>query len=281
MPRGEESVITQQQLKALYPRASDNVLKSFAKSAPDVFAKFELDRKPERVEYLLAQIGHESGGLTIFEEGLNYSAKRMTQVWPKRFPTVESAAPFANNPQKLANKVYAGRMGNGDAASGDGFAYRGRGFIQITGRDGYRNVGKHAGLDLEKNPDLASDVDNQLAVACGFWAWKGLNPLCDARDFRGVTKKINGGTVGMEDRLAWLAKVRRVLAADAVPAAQPDADQVRAVQLALRKAGVKTVGAADGDLGPNTIGAIKAYRREHGLPDGLIDGALLKALDLD
>ena len=273
--------ITLQQLKTLYPRASEPVLKAFVKNAPAVFPKFELDAKPERLEFMLAQIGHESGGLTIFEEGLSYSAKRMTQVWPRRFPTIESAAPFANNPQKLANKVYAGRMGNGDAASGDGFRFRGRGFIQITGRDGYRNVGRHAGLDLENNPDLAGDVENHLAVACGFWTWKDLNPLCDARDFKAVTKKINGGTVGLEDRMAWLAKVRRVLSANAVPDTQPDAEQVRAVQLALRKLGFKTVGAADGDLGPNTIGAIRAFRRAHDLDDGLIDDALLKALDLD
>ena len=274
-------MITSQQLKALYPRAAEPVIKSFAATAPTVFNKFGLDAKPERLEYLLAQIGHESGGLTILEEGLSYSARRMTQVWPKRFPTVDAAAPFANNPQKLANKVYAGRMGNGDAASGDGFAYRGRGFIQITGRDGYRNVGRHAGLDLERNPDLASHVDNQLAVACGFWKWKDLNPLCDARDFKAVTKKINGGTVGLEDRMAWLAKVRRVLAAHQVPAKQPTADVVRSVQLALRTRGIATVGAADGDLGPNTIGAITAFRRTHDLGEGLIDDALLNALDLD
>ena len=274
-------MITPQQLKALYPRAKDPVLKSFAQSAPTVFGKFELDAKPERAEYLLAQIGHESGGLTIFEEGLNYSAKRLTQVWPRRFPTLEAAQPFANNPQKLANQVYSGRMGNRDPASGDGYAYRGRGFIQITGRDGYRNVGKHCGLELEKDPDLASSVNNQLAIACGFWAWKSLNSLCDARDFKAVTKKINGGLVGLEDRLAWLAKVRRVMAANQVPDKQPTAEVVRSVQLALRTHGITTVGAADGDLGPNTVGAIHAFRRTHDLGEGLIDDALLRALDLD
>lgn len=273
--------ITLEQLKTLYPRAGAPVLNAFADAASTVFAKFGLDTHPNRLEYFLAQIGHESGGLTTFEEGLNYSAKRLCQVFPKRFPTLESAQPFANNPQKLANKVYAGRMGNGDSASGDGFSYRGRGFIQITGRDGYRNVGQRTDLDLEKTPDLAAKVENFLTVAAGFWKWKDLNSFCDAGDFRGATKRINGGTVGLDDREAWLAKVRRVLATPVVPKKQPDADTVRAVQLALRAKGFKTVGTADGDLGPNTAGAIRAFRRQHGLPDGLIDDALLAAMDLD
>lgn len=273
--------ITPQQLKMLYPRASAPVLKAFARTAPTVFAKFELDSHPSRLEYFLAQIGHESGGLTTFEEGLNYSAKRMCQVWPKRFSTPETAQPFANNPRKLANKVYAGRMGNGDEASGDGFAYRGRGFIQITGRDGYRNVGQRIGLDLEGNPDLAGAIENYLLVAAGFWKWKGLNSFCDASDFKGATRTINGGTVGLEDRQAWLDKARRVLAAPFVPQQQPDADIVRAVQFALRAKGDKSIGTADGDLGPKTTAAIRTFRRNNGLGEGLIDDALLRGLNLD
>lgn len=274
-------MITLDQLKQLYPRASAPVLKAFADSAPAVFAEFELDAHPSRLEYFLAQIGHESGGLTTFEEGLNYSAKRMCQVWPKRFPTLASAQPYANNPQKLASFVYASRMGNGDAASGDGFAYRGRGFIQITGRDGYRNVGQRTGLDLEKNPDLAGQVENFLRVAAGFWKWKDLNSFCDNGDFTGATRRINGGTVGLEDRKAWLDKARRVLAAPSIPKTQPDAQVVRAVQLALRAKGFKSIGSADGDLGPKTASAIRVFRQQEGLGAGLIDDALLKALDLD
>ena len=273
--------IAPEQLKSLYPRASAPVLKAFADAAPAVFAKFEMNSHPSRLEYFLAQIGHELGGLTTFEEGLNYSAKRMCQVWPKRFPTLASAQPFANNPRKLASKVYAGRMGNGDETSGDGFAYRGRGFIQITGRDGYRNVGQRTDLDLEKNPDLAGAVENFLLVAAGFWKWKDLHSFCDKGDFTGATRRINGGTVGLEDRKAWLDKARRVLAAPFVPKTQPDADEVRAVQLALRARGDKSIGTADGDLGPKTAASIRTFRRQHGLGEGLIDAALLKALDLD
>lgn len=273
--------ITLEQLKSLYPRASGPVLKGFADAAPTVFAKFGLDTHPSRLEYFLAQIGHESGGLTTFEEGLNYSARRMCQVWPRRFPTLASAQPFANNPRLLASQVYAGRMGNGNAASGDGYAYRGRGFIQITGRDGYRNVGQRVDLELEKDPDLAGKVENYLLVAAGFWKWKDLNDFCDKGDFTGATRRINGGTVGLEDRKAWLDKARRVLAQPFVPKTQPDADQVRAVQLALRVKGFKSIGTADGDLGPKTAAAIRTFRRQGGLPEGLIDDALLKALDLD
>ena len=273
--------ITLEQLRMLYPRASAPVLNAFAGSAPHVFAKYEMDSHPSRLEYFLAQIGHESGGLTTFEEGLNYSAKRLSQVFRRRFPTIEAAQPFANNPQKLANQIYAGRMGNGDPASGDGFRYRGRGFIQITGRDGYRNVGRRIDIDLEREPDLAGGVENYLVVAAGFWMWKGLNGICDTGDFTAATRRINGGTVGLEDRKAWLDKARRVLAAPFVPAKQPEAAQVRAVQLALRAKGDKSIGTADGDLGPKTAAAIRTFRRRQGLPEGLIDDALLKALDLD
>lgn len=273
--------ITRAQLNQLYPRASAAVLGAFVDAAPAVFAKFELDDHPSRLEYFLAQIGHESGGLTTFEEGLSYSAKRMCAVWPKRFPDIAAATPYANNPRKLASFVYAGRMGNGDAASGDGYAYRGRGFIQITGRDGYRNVGRHTGLPLEDKPDLAGRLENYLLVAAGFWKWKELNGFCDKGDFTGATRRINGGTVGLEDRKAWLDKARRVLAAPSIPPVQPDAAMVRAVQLALRARGFKAIGTADGDLGEKTAAAIRLFRRQQGLGEGTIDGALLKALDLD
>jgi putative chitinase len=273
--------ITLDQLKSLYPRASDAVLKAFVKNAPKVFADFGIDALPVRLEYFLAQIGHESGGLTIFEEKLSYSARRMTEVWPSRFPTIVSATPFEHNPEKLANQVYAGRMGNGPPESGDGFRFRGRGFIQITGRDGYRNVGQRIGVNLESDSDRASGVDDQLLIACGFWKWKALNPLCDARDFKAVTRKINGGLNGLDDRRAWLDKARRVLAMPIVPTKQPDVEVVRSVQLALRARGFGSIGTADGDLGAKTAAAITLFRQRNGMAPGLIDDALLKVLALD
>lgn len=271
-------MITLAQLKELYPRARDGYLPVFASTVHDLFQEFGISQTPNRLHFFVAQIGHESGGLSIVEENMNYSAQRMMQVWPSRFPTLASAQPFAHNPEKLGNFVYANRLGNGAPATGDGFRYRGRGYIQITGKDGYKQVGARAGLDLVANPESAAIPDAALRVACAFWRWKDLNALCDTGDFTKVTKRINGGTVGLPDRLAWLEKVRRVLAEP--PATQPDAETVRAVQRALQARGFTGVGAADGLLGPRTAAAIRQFRLNNGLGDGLLDSTLLTILGL-
>lgn len=274
-------MITKDQLSRLYPSAGTDLLNAFATQADGVFQTFGLSVNTNRLYYFLAQIGHESGGLSITEENLNYSAQRLTQVWPKRFPNLTAAQPYANNPEKLANFVYASRMGNGPPESGDGYRYRGRGFIQITGRDAYQALGDAAGIDLVDQPERAYDTDSALTVACGFWKWKKLNPVCDSGDFQKVTKLINGGLNGLDDRLAWLDKVQRILA---TPPTQMDPDApatVIAVQRALRAKGYTEVGAADGVIGPRTRAAISHYRQKTGLPAGdAIDQTLLSALGI-
>jgi putative chitinase len=205
-------MITEAQLKRLFPTAKEATIKAFAAKSPALFREFGLSEKRIRIEYFLAQIAHETGGLTRSVENLSYSAKRLIEIWPTRFPTLESAEPYANNPEKLANKVYANRMGNGSPESGDGYRYRGRGYIQITGKDGYRNTGLRAGLDLVSHPEKAIETAVALRIACAFWKWKELNPLCDLRKFEEVTKRINGALIGYQDRLEWLQKVRRTLA---------------------------------------------------------------------
>jgi putative chitinase len=271
-------MVTEAQFKSLFPRASAALLAGVSASADSVFSQFGLSALPNRLHFFLAQIGHESGGLTLVEEKLGYSAARMMKVWPKRFPTLASATPYANNSEKLANLVYANRMGNGPPESGDGYKFRGRGLIQLTGREGYEKVGALAGIDLVAHPERASAPADCLLVACGFWKWKGLNALCDTGDFKAVTRKINGGTIGMEDRLAWLEKVRTCLAEPPAPTRQPPADVVRAVQLALRARGYASVGPADGLIGSRTAAAIADFRRSNGLPPGLIDDDLTAAL---
>lgn len=205
-------MISEAQLRKLFPLAKDATVKAFAAKSGPLFREFDLSAKRIRIEYFLAQIAHETGGLTRSVENLNYSAKRITEIWPSRFPTLSSAAPYANNPEKLANTVYANRMGNGPPESGDGYRFRGRGYIQITGRDGYRNAGLRADIDLVANPEKAIETAHALRVACAFWKWKELNPLCDQRKFEEITKRINGGLIGYQDRLDWLTKVRKVLA---------------------------------------------------------------------
>ncbi len=206
-------MVTEGQLRKLFPHAKEATVKTFAAKSKSLFREFGISDKAIRKEYFLAQIAHETGGLTRSVENLNYSAERLTQIWPTRFPTIESAKPYANNPEKLANKVYANRMGNGPPESGDGYRYRGRGYIQITGKDGYRQTGLRAGIDLVANPERAIANEDALRVACAFWKWKELNPLCDARNFEEVTRRINGGLIGYDDRLEWLEKVRGVLRA--------------------------------------------------------------------
>jgi putative chitinase len=204
-------MVTEGQLRKLFPYAKVATVKTFAAKSKALFKEFGISDKAIRKEYFLAQIAHETGGLTRSVENLNYSAERLTKIWPTRFPTIESARPFANNPEKLANKVYANRMGNGPPESGDGYRYRGRGYIQITGKDGYRQTGLRAGIDLVANPERAIASEDALRIACAFWKWKELNPLCDTRNFEEVTRRINGGLTGYDDRLEWLEKVRQAL----------------------------------------------------------------------
>jgi putative chitinase len=210
VPR-ESALVTETQLRKLFPGAKDATVKAFAAKSKALFKEFGLSDKAIRKEYFLAQIAHETGGLTRSVENLNYSAQRLTEIWPTRFATLVSAQPYAANPEKLANFVYANRMGNGPPESGDGYRYRGRGYIQITGKDGYRQTGLRAGIDLVAKPERAIETDYALRVACAFWKWKELNPLCDQRKFEEVTKRINGGLIGYNDRLEWLEKVRKAL----------------------------------------------------------------------
>ncbi len=273
-------MLTIDTIRALYPRGPAAHLAAFANQAEDMLGRFGIAANELRLQYFLAQIGHESGGLTIMQENLNYRAQRLCEVWPSRFPSLASAGRCAGNPEVLANTVYGERMGNRGSASGDGWRYRGRGYIQITGRDGYQEVGERTGLDLEGAPDLAFEPENALLAACGFWQWKGLNEICDTRNFGNVTRRINGGLNGQEDREAWLNKVRRVFGGAVPLDEQPDAVDVIDIQRRLRELGYPEVGAADGDIGPNTRAAITRFRFDQGLPPGVVDDALLKALRL-
>ncbi|MDE2098887.1 MAG: glycoside hydrolase family 19 protein [Patescibacteria group bacterium] len=157
----------------------------------------------EEIPDFLANILHESGRLEKLEESLNYSAERLCAVWPKRFPTVEDAQPFARNPVALANKVYGGRLGNYE--SGDGWKYRGRGLLQVTGRDNYIKLGDKMGQDLESNPDLLAQPSYALESAV-LW-WNGNIPPEVIGDTLAIRKRVNGGTLGLEDVQALTEKL--------------------------------------------------------------------------
>jgi putative chitinase len=183
-------------------------------SIPEVASKFGINT-PLRVAHFLAQCGHESGGFRLTQENLNYSAKGLNGIFKKYFPTEAAAAPYNRNPQKIANKVYSNRMGNGTEASGDGYKFRGRGYIQLTGRDNYTAFGKSIGVDIPNNPDVVATT-YALASAAWFFSKNGLHKIADegASDVvvTKITKRVNGGTIGLPDRIKHFKEYYHLLA---------------------------------------------------------------------
>lgn len=172
-------------------------------SIPEVASKFGINT-PLRIAHFLAQCGHESGGFKVTSENLNYSAKGLRGIFKKYFPTDAIANAYQRQPQKIANKVYANRMANGSEASGDGYKFRGRGYIQLTGKDNYTQFGKSIGVDILSNPDSVASK-YALASAAWFFSKNGLHKIADegASDavVTKVTKRVNGGTIGLADRI--------------------------------------------------------------------------------
>lgn len=160
--------------------------------------KFEINT-PERQAGFIAQLAHESGMFKAVKENLNYSDKALLGVFPKYF-NAENVQAYARQPEKIANRVYASRMGNGDEASGEGFKYCGRGLIQLTGKDNYKRFGDAVGVDFISNPELVEQPEYACLSAGWFWSVNGLNKLADAKDIVGMTKRINGGTIGLDHR---------------------------------------------------------------------------------
>jgi putative chitinase len=165
----------------------------------EVLPKYEITTI-ERVAAFLAQCGHESADFTVLKENLNYSAEGLSKVFPKRFPTVAAAQPYNRNPEKIANKIYSDRMGNGPEASGEGFKFRGRGAIQLTGKENYTKFANSIGKSLDEAVAYTETLAGAIESACWFWTTNKLNILADATDIVALTKRINGGTIGLEDR---------------------------------------------------------------------------------
>lgn len=196
----------------LWPNGDEKVSglrDGIAASAATVFAKYGIT-SPLLVAHVMAQISHECGAGRDVVESMSYTAVRMTQVWPSRFPSVASAAPYAQNPRALANKVYNGRMGNA-AGSDDGYNFRGRGGSQTTGREGYERVKKQTGLDVVNHPEILIDPEYFIECAVSDFVNCGCLPFAKADDVLNVTKRLNGGTVGLQDRIEWLGRWKRAL----------------------------------------------------------------------
>ena len=156
---------------------------------------------PLRVAHFVAQCAHESGNFVFIKENLNYKAASLQKIFAKYFPTAELAAQYANRPEKIANRIYANRMGNGLEASGDGYRYCGRGLIQLTGKDNYTFFAGSLNIPVEEASDYLATFEGAAQSACWFWEQNNLNRFADANDTKGLTRAINGGYIGLEDRI--------------------------------------------------------------------------------
>ena len=194
--------MTAEQLQAL------GIDAKWLKPLEDTFAKYDINT-PKRQAAFIGQCAHESGNFKTLQENLNYSAEGLMKTWPSRFPTKEIADQYARQPAKIAGKVYNGRLGN--TSEEEAAKYLGRGLIQLTGKENYGNCGSGIGVDLLSNPDLLSTPEYAALSAGWFWNKKGLNSLADAGDIETMTKRINGGLIGLDDRKAKIAKAEQVL----------------------------------------------------------------------
>ena len=202
---------TQQQLAQLLPGNPhvDHWFEALSQLLPD----YEIDT-PQRVAAFVAQCAHESGGFKVLKENLNYRAVTLRKIFPKYFPTDDLANQYANLPNKqeaIANKVYANRMGNGDEASGDGYRYCGRGLIQLTGKNNYTSFAESIETPVEDIPEFLGTFEGAVQSACGFWESNNLNQWADKGDILTLTKRINGGTIGLEDRIKHYEHALHVL----------------------------------------------------------------------
>lgn len=227
--REPKKIITKEQLLQILPEAKNSKLGIDAVVEQLNYALGQLTDETnfanaKRQAAFIAQCGHESGNFTTVVENLNYSADGMSKIWPKRFAEKDSSGnivkPIKPNalalqlhrkPELIANNVYADRMGNGPVASGEGWKFRGRGFIQLTGKDNYTKCGKSIGVDLLANPDFLTTAEGAIKSALWFWNSNGLNAFADKEDIEGMTKKINGGTIGLQERKDHYEKALKVL----------------------------------------------------------------------
>ena len=201
-------MITLEQLKKIIP--TNKEADEWLKILNEVLPQYDIDT-PIRLAGFLAQSAHESSEFNTLEENLNYSAEGLVKTWPRRF-TAATAKNYARKPEAIANRVYADRMANGNEASGDGWRFRGRGIKQLTGRDNYTRFGKDVGMTAEKAAEYCSTKKGAVESAAWFWKTNDLNRFADADDILSLTKAINGGTIGIDDRKKRYSNAKTVLA---------------------------------------------------------------------
>jgi putative chitinase len=201
-------ILTVDQLRQLIPR--NKHVTYWHHALEQLLPDYGIDTD-KRIAAFVAQCAHESGEFTMIKENLNYRWETLRRIFPKYFPTDDLAKQFAGKPEAIANKVYANRMGNGDEASGDGYRYSGRGLIQLTGKDNYFWFAESIGISAEEASEYMSTFEGAAQSACWFWETNNLNKWADQGDIETLTRKINGGTIGIEDRKKHYAHALHVL----------------------------------------------------------------------
>jgi putative chitinase len=286
--------LTKDQLAAMIPSNKD--VDSWHKALDEILPKYDINT-PQRIAGFIAQCAHESGDFRIMEENLNYSAKALNAVFGRYFgaPPKRNADEYARNPEKIANYVYmdefrskAGQMGNTKA--GDGYRFRGRGLKQLTGRNNYTAFGKFVGMTAEEAAEYVATPKGAVESACWFWDTAGCNKFADAGDIVGLSKRINGGTIGLEDRVRRWNEALAILGGKATAVKiEEDKDDDIVDDIGVLRRGCKGEGVklmqealgitADGDFGPGTERALKAWQAKNGLTaDGIAGPATFAKL---
>lgn len=273
-------MITLEQLKKIIPTNKEP--QAWLDVLVDILPEYDIDT-PKRLAGFLAQTAHESGDFKALEENLNYSAAQLQKTWPKRFDAA-TAAQFARKPEAIANRVYSNRMGNGTPESGDGWRFRGRGIKQLTGRDNYTAFGKSVNMTAEKAAEYLTTKKGAVESAAWFWKTNNLNRFADAGDIVGMTKVINGGTIGLEDRkkrynsaLAVLENEQPSTAPQKVTSGETvkrgdRGEMVSAIQTAL---GMR----ADGVFGVATEATLRVWQAKNGfVANGVASPEVIKKL---
>lgn len=274
---------TEQQLAQMIP--GNGKVSEWYDSLCKFLPKYDINT-PLRVAAFVAQCAHESGNFTLLKENLNYSSDGLMKTWPTRFPNQQIADQYARQPEKIANRAYCDRMGNGNEASGDGWRYAGKGLIQLTGKENYTRFADSIGKTAQEVSDYLQTIDGAAESACWFWNDKRLNPLADVRDIVTITRKINGGENGLADRKKHYAHALHVLGVDDVQPAV--AESITNLNTTIRRGSKgSTVAAiqsklglaADGDFGPATERSLIRWQSDNGLvADGIAGPKTLSKL---
>jgi len=264
--------------------ANPSDAEKFWRPLNDAMREFEINTTPRRAMFL-AQILHESGKLRFVRENLNYSASALLRVFGKYFPNADLANRYARNPVMIANRCYGGRMGNGPEHTGDGWKYRGRGLIQLTGKNNYEACSRALGYNLHRNPDYLETPEGAARSAAWFWSSNGLNSTADAGDIRGNTRRINGGYNGLKDRVRKYELAMNLMGGKI----EPQRTVQESAPRSSRNRGLYKIGSrgrtvakiqqalgitADGIFGEGTDAAVKQWQAENGLSvDGIVGPA--------